>query len=88
MEEKGKVINLEADEEEEDFEEFLVEEEEDVEMETQGADPLTRLPTYVPSWNRKEKVPKDLYERKSTLQTPLIPNDIIFTEHTWGEFLC
>ena len=49
MEEKGKAINLEADEEEE-FEEILVEEEEDVEMEveTHGADPLTRLPTYVP----------------------------------------
>ena len=34
MEEKGKAINLEVDEEEE-FEEILVEEEEDVEMEVE-----------------------------------------------------
>lgn len=49
MEEKGKAINLEADEEEEDYEEILVEEEdEEMEEETQGADPLTKLPAYVP----------------------------------------
>ena len=48
LEEKGKAINLEANEEE-DFEEILVEEE-DVEMEvkTQGADIITRLSEYVP----------------------------------------
>jgi len=41
---------MEADEEEE-FEEILVEEE-DVEMkvETQGVDPLTRILAYVPLW--------------------------------------
>lgn len=48
MEEKGKAINLEADEEEE-FEEILVEEEDvEVEVETQGVGPLTRLLAYVP----------------------------------------
>ena len=35
MEEKWKAISLEVDEEEEDFEEILVEEEEDVEMEVE-----------------------------------------------------
>jgi len=55
-------------------------EEEDVEMgvETQGADPLTRLPAYVPPLKCKAKVPKDIDERKSSLQTPLLPDDIIF----------
>ena len=50
IEEKGKEIDLETNEEEEDLEEILVEEEEDEEMEeeTQGADPLTRLSAYVP----------------------------------------
>ena len=62
MEEKGKAINLEADEEEEDFEEILIEEEDvEMEMETQGADPLTRLPAYVPLRKGKAKVPKDIY---------------------------
>ena len=78
MEEKGKVINFEVDEEEE-FEEILVEEEDvEMEVETQGADPLTRLPAYVPPQKGKAKVPKDIDERKSSLQTPLLPDDIIF----------
>jgi len=79
MEEKGKPINLEVDEEEE-FEEILVEEEEDVEMEveTQGADPLTRLPAYVPSQKGKARVPKYIGESKSSLQTLMLPDDIIF----------
>jgi len=68
MEEKRKVVSLEIDEEEE----------EDMEMETKGTDSLTRLPAYVPPWMGKEKVPKDLYESKSSLQTPLLPEDIIF----------
>lgn len=69
MEEKGKAINLEANEEEEDFEEILVEEEEDVEMEveTHGSDPLTRFPVYVPPQKGKARVPKDLDESKSSL---------------------
>lgn len=47
-------------------------------VETQGADPLTRLPAYVPPLKCKAKVPKDIDERKSSLQTPLLPDDIIF----------
>lgn len=77
LQEKGKAINLEADEEE--SEEILVDEE-DVEMgvETQGADPITRLLEYVPPLKGKAKVLKDIDERKSSLQTPLLPDDIVF----------
>ena len=69
MEEKGKVVNVETNEEEEDLEVILVEEEEDEEMkeETKGVDPPTRLPMYVPLRKRKENVPKDLDERMSSL---------------------
>ena len=69
MEEKGKAINLEVNDEEEDFQEVLVEEEQDIEMEveTQGVGPLTRLPAYVPSRKGKARVPKDLDESKSSL---------------------
>ena len=54
MEEKGKTINSKVGEEEE-FKEILVEEEEDIEMEveTQGADPLTKFTTYVPQGESK-----------------------------------
>jgi len=79
MEEKGKTINLEANEEDE-LEEILIEEEEDVEMDvdTWGTDPLTRLPTYVPPQKGKAKVPKDIDESKISLQTPLLLDNIIF----------
>lgn len=82
MEEKGKAINLEADEEEE-FEEILVEEE-DVEMEvdTQGVNPLTRLPAYVPPQKGKAKVPKDIDESKTSLQTPLLLTTLFLKERT------
>ena len=85
MEEKGKEVNLEIDEEE-DLENILIEEDEDEEMEkeTKGVDPLTRLPAYVPPWKGKAKVPKDIDESKSSLQTPLLPRNIIFEGlHLW-----
>lgn len=41
-------------------------------------DPLTRLPAYVPPHKGKTKVPKDIDERKSSLQTLLLPDDIVF----------
>jgi len=65
MEEKGKVVNVEINEEEKDLEEILVEEEEN--EETKGMDLLTRLSAYAPLWKGKERVPKDLYESKSSL---------------------
>jgi len=77
MEEKGKAINLEADEEEE-FEEILVEEDVEMEVETLGADPLTKLPAYVPLQKGKAKVSKDIDESKSSLQTPLLPKENYF----------
>lgn len=70
---------MEIDEEEGDFKEILVKEEEDEEMEeeTECTDPLTTFPMYVPLWKEKKSVRKDLDESKSSLQTPLLPNDII-----------
>ena len=76
-EEKGKAINLEAEEEE--SEEILVDEEDlELEVETQGVDPITRLPKYVPLRKGKLKVLKDIDGSKSSLQTPMFPDNIIF----------
>lgn len=77
MEEKGKVVNLETDDEEEDLEDTLIEEDEDKDMEkeTECMDPLTRFPTYVPMQKGKVKVRKDIDESKSSLQTLLVPDD-------------
>lgn len=87
MEEKGKVVNLEIDDEEEDLEEIIVKEEEDEEMEeeTKGAHLLTRLPVYVFPRKGKTRVPKELDERKSSLQTLLLPDDIIFEGAQLGQ---
>lgn len=49
-----------------------------MEVETQGTDPLTKVPTYVPLQKGKSKVPKDINERNSSQQTPILPDDIIF----------
>jgi len=73
--EKGKEINLEMEEEEI---EYILMDDEDMgvdvdDVEAQGADPITRLPKYVPLHKGKTKVPKDI-----PLQTPLLPNEIVF----------
>ena len=39
---------------------------------------MTRLPGYVPLCKPKTKVPKDIDESKTPLQTPLLPNEIVF----------
>lgn len=49
-----------------------------MEVETQGADPITQLLEYVPPRKGKAKLPKDINESKSSLQTPLLPDDIVF----------
>lgn len=49
-----------------------------MEFETQGADPIIQLSKYVPLRKGKTKVSKDIDERKRSLQTPLLPNDIVF----------
>ncbi len=70
--EKGKAINLEA--EEEDIEDIPMDDEdvgvEVEEVETQDACPIMRLPEYFPPHKPKSKVPKNIYESKTPLQTP------------------
>lgn len=69
MEEEGKVVNVETNEEEEDLEDLIIEEDADegMEEETEPAHPPTNLPTYIPPWKGKAKVPKYLDESKSSL---------------------
>jgi len=78
--EKGKVIKLDL--EEEDIEDIRMDNEDvgvDVEeVETQGADPITRLSEHVPPQKPKTKVPKDIHEIKTPLQTPLLLDEISF----------
>lgn len=66
MEEKGKVVTIETDEEEEDLEDIIIKEDEDkgMEEETEPAQPPTKLLAYVLPWKGKAKVPKDLEETK------------------------
>lgn len=80
MEEKEKVVNLETDKEEDDLEGLIIEEDKDKDMEeeTEPVHHPTKLPMYIPPWKWKEKVPKGLDENKISLQTPLLPDDIIF----------
>lgn len=49
-----------------------------MEVETQRVDPITKLPKYVPLCKGKAKVPKDINKRKSSLQTSLLLDDIVF----------
>lgn len=80
MEEKGKAVKLEINEEEEDLEDLIIEVDKDegMEEETESAHPPTKLPAYIPPWKGKAKVPKDLHENKNSLQTLLLLDDIIF----------
>ena len=48
------------------------------EVEAQGADPIQQLLRYVPPRKPKSKVPKDIDESKTPLQTPLLPDEIDF----------
>ena len=70
MEEKGKAVNIETDEEKEDVEDLVSEEDKDEGMEekTEPAHPPTNLPTYTPPWKGKAKVPKDLDESRTLWQ--------------------
>ena len=80
MEEKGKVVTIETDDEEEDLKDLLIAEDEDegMEEETQPVHASTKLPAYVPPWKGKARVPKDLDETKSSLQTRLLLGNSIF----------
>jgi len=57
---------------------IIEDEDEGLEEETETAHPLKKLPTYAPPQKGKAKVPKDLDKTKSSLQTPLLPYNIIF----------
>lgn len=78
--EKEKAINLEP--EEEDIDDILMDDEDvgvEVEdVEAQGADLVTWFPEYVPLHKPKTKVPKYIDESKTPLQTPLLPDEIVF----------
>lgn len=76
MEEKGKVVTIETEEEEEDLQTLIAtaEEEEDMEKYIQPFCSTTKLPVYVPQLKGKTKILKDL----GALQTPLFPNGIVF----------
>lgn len=86
MEDKGKTINLEIDDEEEDLQAFIQEMKVDEEMEEeiQLVRTSAKLPNYVPPWKRKAKVPKDLDVVKSSLQALLLPDGILFEGSALG----
>jgi len=80
MVEKGKVVTIKIDEKEEDLQALIIVEEEDEGMEDdiQPTHSTTKLPTYVPPWKGKTKVPKELDKTKSSHETLLLPDDIMF----------
>lgn len=45
----------------------------------------TNLPPYVPPWNGKAKILKDLKATKSALHTLLLPDDIRFEDTPLGQ---
>ena len=67
MEEKGKAVTIETDEEEKDLQALItaMKEEEEVEEDIQPLHSTTKLPAYVPLWKGKTKVLKNLDEMKS-----------------------
>ena len=71
---------IEIDEEQEDLQALIIAEEEDegTEEDIQPTRVATKLPAYVTPRKWKAKVPKDLDKTKSSLQTPLLPGNIIF----------
>lgn len=89
MEEKRKEVNLETNDEEEDLEDLIIEEGEDegMEEETKAVHPPKNLLAYVPPWKGKGKVPKDFYERKRSLQTLLLLDNINFEGTRLGQVL-
>jgi len=80
MEEKGKAVTIETDDEEEDLQALIDEIEIDEEMEEdiQLMRTPVKFPEYVPLQKGKDKVPKDLDATKSALQSPLLPDGIVF----------
>ena len=76
--EKGKAITTEPIEDDKDLQALIAqieahdEDEEDMFQ-------IPALPPYVSPWNGRTKILKDLDAAKSTLQTPLLPDEIRFS---------
>jgi len=89
MEEKGKSITIEIDEEEEDLQALIIAEEEDqgMEVDIPPTHSVKKLPAYVIPCKGNAKVPKDLDETKSSLQTLLLPGSIMFEGMQLGHML-
>lgn len=86
MAEKGKVVTLETEEEEEDLQALIAQiEAQDDEMENISQVPSTiMLPPYIPPWKGKAEIPKNLEAMKSVLQTPLLLDKIRFEDTLMG----
>lgn len=80
MEEKGKIVNVESDDEEEDPPTFVeeMEPEEEADEDIQIVCATTKLPKYVPPWKGRVKVPKDLDTISNTFNTPSLPEGVLF----------
>jgi len=87
MEEKGKAITIESNEEEEELQALVdkIEEKDDVEEDVPPIPFAMKLPMYVPPWKGKARVPKDLEAMKSVLQTLLLSNRITFEGPLLGQ---
>jgi len=81
MQEKGKVVDLEP---EEDVEEIHMEEEDSdmgvEEIDVEGSNPISKFPQYIPLHRCKTKVLK--YIDESKVNIPLLPNKIILKDCT------
>ena len=80
MEEKGKVVTIETDDEEEDLQALIDEIEvvEDMEEDIQLVCSTAKFLEHIPPWKAKTKIPKDVDATKSAIQTPLLPDGIVF----------
>ena len=80
MEEKGKIVNIDSDDEEQDHLTFIEEMELEEEMgeDIQPIRVAIKFPKYVPSSKGRVKVPKDLDVVKSTLNTLSLPERVLF----------
>lgn len=78
--ENGKAITMELEEDEEDLQALitLIEAQDEEEEHVPQVSSTIILPPYISPWKGTPKIPKDLEATKSTLQTPLLPDEIRF----------
>ena len=86
--EKGKVINLES--EEEDIEDIPMDDEdlgvEVEEVEVEGSDPITKLPEYVPPRKGKTKVQRTLTKVRLPCTYLYCQKRSSLKDRAWGRF--